>query len=202
MTQKKKHHADDVNHRSTHIYQKPLGIRIVALLVGLPVAGFILTFLWDTIIQDVQLPADLPMIVFIVYGGVCMMYYGIHFSLKNRLVTSAKGIDLYYYGATSHVDWDNLSHFVEVAEERKLYFGIELLEPLEYQRGGYHALMVLAAILPCEYIPLSRFTDVPFYKVGFGKYEIADDLLLKTPLGRDLYHYAPHLFDDVKEKQP
>lgn len=119
-----------------------------------------------------------------------------------RLVVYENGL-VYQRGSQFFIaEWDNLSHFIvdshttigDITERNsRITFVVEVVLHQSIKPSAASGDKILFGENPINRMPLSAIVKVPLQgnKVNITKFT-------KTHFGRDLLHYAPHLFEKEK----
>ena len=185
------------------VYRFPLVERLF-ILVFIGTVAIIMGFLFSLIV-----------IVFFGYwiGGIFSIYFllmiltGIWSNFKRRLIVGEKGITVYSPGVR-FIPYENMYYLrttPTIGRTRGKYFGIELKSGVSanYSRAQRLLMPLLAPyrqiIFDDDIYFVSFFWTVKVpLKMKFFSSEIDIEKFKKTDFGQDLYHYAPHLFEDVE----
>ena len=177
MTQKKKREDATLYRPTVANRMLPiLAAGIIALIIAMTITQ-INTFEWDTFLPYLLL--SLIMLLSTITLGCFYTVY--HFIFNDRLILSPDGIDFVILGTSGFAEWDDMVEF----DVRN----IRLSQPIDVSHNTLKRLFSLGKGYRC--IPVFHIIDIP--QSLRGKLKLEE--FAETDFGRDLYHYAPHLFD-------
>lgn len=163
-----------------------------AVMGGIAIIGSI-----DAMYRAVPLPVEIcaVFLIGILYSYIAWRFY-FHAFVDKILVTS-EGLAIEGWHQ-AFAEWSILSHVDSQSDGRGAIWGIYLAKKLSNPKSrgwfGYD--------FANTFIPLTHIYRIPmrFRLIGFRR-EIDLDKFAQTPLGQDLLYYAPHLFDEAKDKR-
>jgi hypothetical protein len=175
-----------------HVYEPTLGIKVLAwlravwfLIVGIPMA-FI-----ATLIGGIGFLVAFISVLFMFEA----LWYAIMLTKNCTLTIYETGISLQRGQASLFCEWENMSHPGRFRWSDWQY-GIHFYDELEPKENGF-----IEKYLFGNSQNFLRLNDMLI--IGNNIFQNEEQLkqqVLRTALGQDLLHYAPHLFEDEKEK--
>ena len=184
--------SDEKPKRSEYrIYRPPIAIRsmFAVFLVSISVGSLLLASILLTMAFQFSLILLIP--VCLLVFGVCRVIWDMfHTVFVERLIVSSKGIRFHMMGRQGFAYWEDMKQFARRGWARDSTFGI-LFEPQVLTSKSLLARLFLRDTAFDTIVPLRHFV--------FGKHTLLwgwPDLerFKQTPLGSDIYYYAPHLF--------
>ena len=172
------------------VYRPALWKRLFAVVV-LIIAPIQAAYLWRDFLQfDESLKAIIvTLLLCSTVGVICT--YAFEYAFRTYIFVTDEGIGVNGLHR-GFITWDALEHFAWAGSLKNRIWGIRTIRPLDYQSGFWSRLF------GGNIIPLSHVIGRPPHnKVEMLVMEIGVNLdkFTETPLGQDLLHYAPHLFE-------
>ena len=144
---------------------------------------------------------------FACWSIVLLLFAFTHEHKKVKIILSSEGILVCTNHKRYASTWDSLHNLDILTMPRETVIGIRSAVSITVEENK-GVLAALARSFPSgiedEYfLPLSPIINIPTRRMSVwsGDTMIDFDKLAQTEFGRDLLHYAPHLFEDSKEKQ-
>jgi hypothetical protein len=180
--------------RKGKIYRPSFFLRFFALciMIGAPLQALYLLSTDSFLLKNTIDSLVFGFFLFVLVSIICWQTY--LYAFRTYLIVNDDGIGVEgIYG--TFTTWDNVEKFGWDGFLKNRRWGIKTIEAVN--PTGF-----LAAPFRKNFIPLSRVVGQPSSKryemivAGFG-----DDLdkFAQTPLGQDLLHYAPHLFEEKQK---
>lgn len=187
---KNKRGAEIVNVYTPHWWIKwPLGIgAAIMLCFHLP------ALLWAS--QFPEFPKPLLFLFLPFY--LWMAWYTFTFCYQTRLIVYESGIEIQRGSSRFFSNWGNMSHFGRAGFNTK-YHGILLFERITPETNNFIDKLFYGGSR--QFMEFGDIISFPKRWAGFFQGMAVDtEKLLETDFGRDIYQFAPHLFELEKEK--
>jgi hypothetical protein len=175
---------------------KPTGLMLFLYWFwGLPLVA-IFTFLeWGIFDRNQFDRSSLGMLAVIFIMQAYLFWFLYTISFRTRLILYREGLELRQGSSHFFVEWGNLSHFGGKKNGKAFQLGIYLHKIVHPDVKGILDKFHFGQ--PNNFLPLTNIVLVPRLWLGIA---VDTEKLAKTEFGRDLLHYAPHLFEESKEK--
>lgn len=182
MTQKKKH--DDITVFRPSPLQR-IGTAVALGIVAISMLGMVV-LIASTSESDYHPTAyRLFLVVSFMLGAMGMVYWAYHMFVNDSLIVTPDGLQFVILGTSGFAGWDNM-----VRLDKR---GIHLEQPITVSHNTLTRLLYMGRAFQC--IPINYVIPIP---QGLRKIKLRE--FAETDFGRELFHYAPHLFDDVDDK--
>ncbi len=187
--------------RGERVYRLPVWVRGL-LLVG--ESALALIFVWiaeEGIRTELDSLTSLQNVLLIFGGMILVALAGIslwwvgHMVFVDRLIISEAGVEYYASGVHGRTTWDNLDAFAFVAIERNRENVIRYTERVDVNAHPFMKITGFDHVME-RWLPLQYWAIIP--RQSNFNLEMDREKFKQTPLGKDLLHYAPHLFEKEK----
>jgi hypothetical protein len=183
------------------IYRLPIWVRALLLVAESALALLFIFIAEEGIRTEFESLTTLQNALLLLGGlalvaiaGISLWWVG-HMVFRDRLIVRDDGLEFYASGVEGFTTWDNLSEFAFVAIERNRENVIRYADRVTVTAHPFMKITGFSAVME-NWLPLQYWALIP--RKSSVKLEMDVEKFKKTPLGKDLLHYAPHLFEEEK----
>lgn len=189
--------AEKLKHDKMRIYIPSLAMRLLILI-----AGLLITAMHALVLRQANFvgAGDFPLlfVVLILMFDAAFLWWGIVFTTQTRVIVSEIGIELQRGTARLFTPWDNISHFGVKGAGKNQQRGLFLYDKVQPQVSGIADKLFFG--WETNFMPIGQVVNLPTHW-GFFRQPINLDKVLQTEFGQDVAYYAPHLFDEAKDRR-
>lgn len=168
-------------------------------LIGLPLFSILAFLVWAFLERNMgrfDIFAIVMLVVIFVIQA-CLLWYLYILIFQTRLILYEDGLDLQQGSAHYFTNWENMSHFGGRSSGKAVQFGIYLHAPIQQEPSNF--LERVSFGKESNFLPITYVMLMP-RRWSLGSVTVDSQALSQTQFGRELLHYAPHLFEYGKEK--